>query len=224
MRCSDSLDRAPAPFLSSGMSEHSVQDAERNLTDLIDRVPPREVARLAADPRLAVFGGDGIFVAYLNPDIMRERVPYVEDKQGRPLERSPLRDPRVREALSLAIDRQGIVDRVMHGQARPAAKGIERAPHYGQDGQERDEQPGLHCAGRTQHHNAQDNGGQRHDHAHGRGPHVTGHQGGGQQGESRCQTGKPQTGGRVCCVWAVGILHDLHCKAAAGSGRTAENR
>ena len=88
--------------------------------DLVAGVPPAEVARLAADPQLAVFGGEGSRTIFLNPDGVRERVPHLWDRQGRPLGRNPLADRRVREALSLAMDRAGIVERVLFGQGRPA--------------------------------------------------------------------------------------------------------
>ncbi len=102
--------------------------------DLIDTVPPGEVARLSADPQLAVFGGDGSRTIFLNPDSARERVPHVWDRHGLPLERNPLRDRRVREALSLAIDRQGIVERALFGQGRPAEQIVSpRAPDRAPD-------------------------------------------------------------------------------------------
>ena len=48
--------------------------------------------------------------------------PFVTDKDGKPLERNPLKDPRVRHALSKAIDRNAIVARVMEGEAVPAGQ------------------------------------------------------------------------------------------------------
>ena len=90
--------------------------------DLIDTVPPGEVARLSADPQLAVFGGDGSRTIFLNPDSVRERVPHVWDRHGLPLERNPLRDRRVREALSLAIDREGRSYRPARPTARPTCR------------------------------------------------------------------------------------------------------
>ncbi len=44
------------------------------------------------------------------------------DKDGRPLDRNPLKDARVRKALSKAIDRKAIVERVMEGEAVPAGQ------------------------------------------------------------------------------------------------------
>lgn len=88
--------------------------------DLIDFVPVQDVQRLSNDARLAVFGVASNGTAYLFPDAARDPSPFVTDKQGRVLERNPLRDARVRRALSLAINRQGIVDRLLMGQGMPA--------------------------------------------------------------------------------------------------------
>jgi peptide/nickel transport system substrate-binding protein len=48
--------------------------------------------------------------------------PFVTDKDGRPLDRNPLGDARVRKALSKAIDRKTIIARVMEGEAVPAGQ------------------------------------------------------------------------------------------------------
>ena len=88
--------------------------------DLIDYVPLQDVPRLERDPRFALFGIDSVTFVYLAPDAMRETTPFAFDRQGRPLPRNPLADRRVREALSLAIPRENIVDRLYHGQARGA--------------------------------------------------------------------------------------------------------
>ncbi|MBM3526080.1 MAG: hypothetical protein FJX57_24280 [Alphaproteobacteria bacterium] len=44
------------------------------------------------------------------------------DKAGNPLDRNPLKDVRVRRAISRAINRQALVDRIMDGQAIPAGQ------------------------------------------------------------------------------------------------------
>ena len=46
---------------------------------------------------------------------------YVTDKAGKPLPTNPLRDVRVRQAISKAINRQALVDRTMEGLAVPAS-------------------------------------------------------------------------------------------------------
>jgi peptide/nickel transport system substrate-binding protein len=88
--------------------------------DLIDYVPVQDVPRLQQDPRFAVFQIDSITFVYLAPDAMRESSPFVVDRQGRPLPANPLADRRVREALSLAIPRQQIAERLYSGLASPA--------------------------------------------------------------------------------------------------------
>jgi len=52
----------------------------------------------------------------------REQTPFVTDHQGNRLPGNPLRDARVRRALSLAINRDGIVAQVMDGQASPSSQ------------------------------------------------------------------------------------------------------
>lgn len=88
--------------------------------DLIDAVPTQDVARLEADPRVAVFGTESNGTAYLFPDAAREQAPFITDREGRPLAQNPLRDVRVRRTISMAINRQGIVDRLLAGQGSPA--------------------------------------------------------------------------------------------------------
>ena len=88
--------------------------------DLIDYVPVQDIPRLQQDARFAVFQIDSITLVYLAPDAMREASPFVTDRQGKPLLANPLADRRVREALSLAIPRQQIADRLYSGLASPA--------------------------------------------------------------------------------------------------------
>ena len=43
-------------------------------------------------------------------------------KSGKPLAKNPLKDPRVRKAISKAINRQAIVEKVMEGEAIPSGQ------------------------------------------------------------------------------------------------------
>ncbi|HEY8610921.1 MAG TPA: ABC transporter substrate-binding protein [Roseomonas sp.] len=88
--------------------------------DLIDGVPTQDVTRLNADPRVEIFGTESNGTAYLFPDSVRDQVPFITDRDGKPLARNPLRDLRVRRALSMSMNREGIVDRLLAGQGRPA--------------------------------------------------------------------------------------------------------
>ena len=50
-------------------------------------------------------------------DSDRDVSPFVTDKAGKPLAKNPLKDPRVRKAISKAINRPAMVDKVMEGEA-----------------------------------------------------------------------------------------------------------
>lgn len=84
--------------------------------DLIDQVPTQDAADLQRDARLALFSIPSLRNIFLSLDGWRDRTPFVTDHQGRPFAENPLRDLRVRRALSLAIDRGSIVAQVMDGQ------------------------------------------------------------------------------------------------------------
>ncbi len=88
--------------------------------DFIDQVPTSDVARMRGEPRVRLSEADSLRVIYIAMDQMRTGPsPFVTDNAGKPLERNPLRDQRVRHALSLAIDRDTEAARVMEGVATP---------------------------------------------------------------------------------------------------------
>jgi peptide/nickel transport system substrate-binding protein len=91
-------------------------------SDIIDQVPTRDAADLKVNPKVEVIALPGQRLIYLGPDASRATSPFVTDPDGKPLEVNPLRDPRVRRALSLAINRQGMKDRVMDGYAAPTGQ------------------------------------------------------------------------------------------------------
>jgi peptide/nickel transport system substrate-binding protein len=90
--------------------------------DIIDQVPTRDAATLAANPKVTVIAIPGQRLIYLAPDATRPTTMFVTDLNGKPLEANPLRDPRVRRALSLAINREGLKDHVMDGYAAPTGQ------------------------------------------------------------------------------------------------------
>ncbi|GAB4464668.1 MAG: ABC transporter substrate-binding protein [Burkholderiaceae bacterium] len=89
---------------------------------MIEAVPTADVARLAKDARVTLASAVSNRLIYLHMDSDRDRSPYVFDKSGKPLEKNPLKDVRVRKAISMAIDRDAIVSRIMEGQAQPAGQ------------------------------------------------------------------------------------------------------
>ena len=90
--------------------------------DAIDAVPIPDLERLRKEGRFAIFRGPAALVHYVALDSARDESPFVTAKDGKPLGRNPLRDPRVRKALSLAVNRELIAKRVMEGSAIPASQ------------------------------------------------------------------------------------------------------
>ena len=89
--------------------------------DFIDNVPTIDIQRLKKDPKINVMSSVSNRVIYLHIDHWREDSPFVKANGGGKI-KSPLRDQRVRKAISLAINRDAIVDRVMEGIAIKAGQ------------------------------------------------------------------------------------------------------
>jgi peptide/nickel transport system substrate-binding protein len=89
--------------------------------DLIDEVPATDMARLKKEPKVTIAQTVSNRIIYLHLDHFRDDSPFVQAKDGKPI-KNPLRDVRVRKALSMAIDRDAIVSRVMEGQAIKAGQ------------------------------------------------------------------------------------------------------
>jgi peptide/nickel transport system substrate-binding protein len=84
---------------------------------VIEYVPTSDAAKLKTDKRLSVYRVVADRLIYLHLDSDRDVSPFVTDKAGAPLAKNPLKDPRVRKALSKAINRPAIVEHVMEGEA-----------------------------------------------------------------------------------------------------------
>jgi peptide/nickel transport system substrate-binding protein len=84
--------------------------------DVINDVPPIDVPRLSRESRLAVWQGQSARVIFWAMDVFREQTPHATAKDGSPIA-NPLRDPRVRRAIALVLDRNAIVAQIMDGLA-----------------------------------------------------------------------------------------------------------
>ena len=84
--------------------------------DLIEDPPTSDLARLRKEPKLALSEAVSSRVIYIAMDQFAEPTPGIPNTEGK----NPLKDKRVRQALSQAIDRKGIVDKIMEGVALPA--------------------------------------------------------------------------------------------------------
>ena len=89
---------------------------------VIEAVPTADVAKLKTDKRLAIYRSVSDRLMYVHMDSDRNVTPTVTAKDGKPLDRNPLKDTRVRKALSKMINRGAIVERVMEGEAVPAGQ------------------------------------------------------------------------------------------------------
>jgi peptide/nickel transport system substrate-binding protein len=89
--------------------------------DVIEGVPTSDIERLKKDPKLQLSSGISNRVIYLHLDQKRDDSPYVKAIDGGPI-KNPLKDLRVRKAISKAINRKAIVARVMEGVAIPAGQ------------------------------------------------------------------------------------------------------
>ena len=78
--------------------------------DLIDSVPPESYERLKTDDDVEIFMTQDVYTAYVFLDTDRDVTPNITAKDGSEIP-NPLKDVRVREALSLAINRDAIIDR-----------------------------------------------------------------------------------------------------------------
>ena len=90
--------------------------------DLISNVPGNDVATLKANPKLALGTMASNRCYFWTLDVDRDASPQLTDTDGKPLTKNPLKDVRVRRAMSMAIDRDALVSRVMQGQAVAAAQ------------------------------------------------------------------------------------------------------
>lgn len=88
--------------------------------DVVGNLNPAHAETLGKDPAITLFKRPSDRVVYLILDVARPTTPMVTDKAGQPLARNPLQDTRVRRAISMAINREAIAERVMDGFALPA--------------------------------------------------------------------------------------------------------
>jgi peptide/nickel transport system substrate-binding protein len=86
--------------------------------DLIEKVPGEDIAKLRSNASIRVMVASSNSIFYLCFDQARDASPDITDTNGR----NPLRDPRVRKALSIAMNREQMADRIQSGLGLPAAE------------------------------------------------------------------------------------------------------
>ncbi len=81
--------------------------------DMIDAVPATMAASLHERADIALFETVSSRLLFLQLDTARTISPYVTGADDQPLPNNPLHDPRVRRALSNAVDRDALVTQIM---------------------------------------------------------------------------------------------------------------
>src|SRR5437867_10292505 len=89
--------------------------------DAIEQVPTADLPRIRRDARLQTAQKVSWRTIFFHLDQQHDRAPGLADKAGRSLARNPFRDLRVPRALSKAINRKAISERLMDGAALPAS-------------------------------------------------------------------------------------------------------
>ena len=86
-----------------------------NDLDLIEGVPFADLPSLRENPEIGIFAAKPSSLYYIALDTIRDVSPQLVGTNA-------LKDRRVRQALSLSIDRKAIAQRIMDGQADPASQ------------------------------------------------------------------------------------------------------
>ena len=89
--------------------------------DLVSDVPPQDVQKFKADPKIRMLEGNEVRTIFFAMDEGSDELPGASVKG-----KNPFKDKRVREALSISIDREAIKRTIMRGLSIPA--GVMVAP------------------------------------------------------------------------------------------------
>jgi len=90
--------------------------------DIIDFVPTSDIETMEKNPEFSTEKSVSNRVIYLHIDTDRDVSPFVTDNNGQPMKKNPLKDLRIRQAISMAINRPAIVEKVMDGSAIAAGQ------------------------------------------------------------------------------------------------------
>ncbi len=90
--------------------------------DLIDTVPPSALDDLRARPDVRLAQTPFNRLEFLHMDSFSAHPPFVAGLDGRPLDKNPLKDLRVRKGISKAIDRDALVNGINEGMGVPASQ------------------------------------------------------------------------------------------------------
>jgi len=89
--------------------------------DVIESVPTTDIANLKRNAAFSLAQTVSWRTIFWTLDQSDRPSPFITDAAGKPLPKNPLRDPRVRLAISQSINRTALVARTMEGLAQPAS-------------------------------------------------------------------------------------------------------
>lgn len=93
--------------------------------DLINGLPASDLPRVRGTRGMGTFESAGIFIFFLFTDY-RQPSPLITDNAGQPMTVNPFRDVRVRQAISMAVNREALASRVLEGAATAASQFLTR--------------------------------------------------------------------------------------------------
>lgn len=103
--------------------------------DMIDTPPAADIARLSSTAGVSVVTTPGLRVIYLAPSVFGlDKQKFVSGPNGEALTDNPLKDVRVRRALSISINREAIVSRIMENTAIASAQWLPKGAYSYVDG------------------------------------------------------------------------------------------
>lgn len=83
---------------------------------LITNVPVHDADQIKKNNKMQYISIPGLRLIYLTVDVTRDKTPTIEGK-------NPFKDPKVKEAVQMAIDKEAIVKNIMNGHAYVADQG-----------------------------------------------------------------------------------------------------
>jgi peptide/nickel transport system substrate-binding protein len=89
---------------------------------MIEEVNGDQMGRLAKEPKVQLVSAVTNRLIYAHLDSQRTLSPFVKGKDGKPLRTNPLQHAEVRRAMSLALDRGALVERLLSGRASAAGQ------------------------------------------------------------------------------------------------------
>ncbi len=90
--------------------------------DVIEQIPPSDIGVFQNRTDFTLASAVSTRIVYVAMDQGRDDSPFITDKDGKPLSVNPLKDKRVRLALSKMINRAAITERVLAGAGEPSGQ------------------------------------------------------------------------------------------------------